>query len=259
MRLITLITDFGQSDWFVGAMKGVILKIAPRATVVDITHAIPPGDVCAAAFALAACWRWFPPNAIHVAVVDPGVGSSRKAIAVRSGATTFLAPDNGLLSLALAGLDVSGIRSLENTRFFAGPPSHTFHGRDIFASCAAHLSRGVSLAKLGPLLRDYRRLDWPEPRQRGKGLGGVVIYIDHFGNAITNFRNELLTRLSTKAAVIVAGKASFPVREFYQSVPPSKPVAVPGSTGFLELAVNAGKASSRFKIQVGHHVTLRAD
>lgn len=256
MRLITLTTDFGYGDWFVGAMKGVILSIEPRATVVDITHAIPPGDVSAAAFALAACWRWFPPNAIHIAVVDPGVGSSRKAIAIRSGATTFLAPDNGLLSLALADCKTSAIRSLENPRFFSGPLSHTFHARDVFAPCAAHLSRGASFSKLGPALRDFHQLHWPEPQQRREGLDGEIIYLDRFGNAITNLPGDLVSKPGKVARVVVGRKASFPVREFYQSVPAGRAVAVPGSSGFLELAVNGGNASTKYRLRVGDKVTL---
>ena len=238
-------------------MKGVILGIAPRATVVDITHAVPPGDVRAAAFVLASSWQWFPPNTIHVAVVDPGVGSKRKAIAVRSGATTFLAPDNGLLSLALSGRKVSGIRSLENPRCFPGPISRTFHGRDVFAPCAAHLCRGASFSKLGPALQDYRRLDWPEPRRGRSGISGEIIYMDHFGNAITNIYAGLLRKQPSQSArVVLNRKASFPLREFYQSVQIGKLVAVLGSTGFLELAINGGNAASKFGIRIGQKIRL---
>jgi len=184
MRLITLLTDFGMKDWFVGAMKGVILSLQPRATVVDITHEIPTGDVRAGAFALAASYWLFPRGTIHLAVVDPGVGSQRKAIAVRTTDYVFLGPDNGVLSWALARQKVRAIHALENEHYFLRNVSRTFHGRDIFSPVAAHLSRGVSIKRLGPPLLDFQRLEWPEPRQRKGRIEGQVVYIDRFGNAI---------------------------------------------------------------------------
>ncbi len=154
MRAITLTTDFGLGDWFVGTMRAVILGIHPRANVVDITHGIPPGDIRAGAFALMASCRFFPRGTVHVAVVDPGVGSRRRAIAVRSANHFFVGPDNGVLSWALGLEEIKTIRLLENPEYFLAPVSRTFHGRDIFAPVAAHLSRGLRASRLGRELRE---------------------------------------------------------------------------------------------------------
>jgi hypothetical protein len=171
MRLITLTTDFGTRDWFVGTMKGVVLGIHPPATVVDLTHEIPPGDIRAGAFALMTACRFFPKGTVHVAVVDPGVGSRRRAIAVQTANSCFVGPDNGVLSWALMREKIKTIRLLENREFFLEPVSHTFHGRDIFAPVAAHLSRGVAVSRLGRELKDFVRLPWPcatEPTKVGR-------------------------------------------------------------------------------------------
>src|SRR5208283_126339 len=164
MNLITLTTDFGTRDWFVGTMKGVILSRCPRAAIVDITHEIPAGDIRAGAFALAAGCRFFPKGTVHVAVVDPGVGSARHAIVVQTANYFFVGPDNGVLSFALAKEKIKTIRRLENKGIFLQPVSCTFHGRDIFAPVAARLCRGFPIHKLGPLQKDFVRLPWPEPR-----------------------------------------------------------------------------------------------
>src|SRR6266567_2035307 len=149
MRVITLTTDFGLSDWFVGSMKGVIFRINPRTTVVDLTHDLPPGDIRAGAFALAAAYRYFPKGTIHVAVIDPGVGTKRRAIAAQTADYFFVGPDNGVLSWALQRERIKAIRALENKTYFLQPLSQTFHGRDIFAPVAAHLTAGLAIRKLG--------------------------------------------------------------------------------------------------------------
>src|SRR5262245_32283700 len=194
MQTITLTTDFGTRDWFVGTMKGVILGIKPRARVVDITHEIAPGDIRGGAFALMASCRYFPKGTLHVAVVDPGVGSRRRAIAVRTANSILIGPDNGVLSWALRGETIQSIRQLENRRYFLEPVSRTFHGRDIFAPVAAHLSRGVALERLGRELHDLVRLPWPEPVKQREEIRGEIVYIDRFGNAITNIRGERIPK-----------------------------------------------------------------
>ena len=193
MSLITLTTDFGSEDWFVGVMKGVILGIAPRAAIVDITHGISPGDVFAGAFALAASCRCFPRKTVHVAVIDPGVGGGRQAIVVQTRDYYFVGPDNGVLSLALEQESIRSIRRLQNRRFFRPDISNTFHGRDIFAPVAAHLSKGVAVAALGPELNDCVRLSLHPPAFKRGRLFGEVVYVDRFGNAITNVREADLT------------------------------------------------------------------
>src|SRR6185437_8130238 len=158
MNIITLTTDFGLADWFAATMKGVILSIQPDAHIVDMTHDIRPGDIRAGAFALAAGCRFFPKATIHVAVVDPGVGSERRAIAVRTSDYFFVGPDNGVLSLALAGENIKAIHRITNERLFRHPISNTFHGRDIFAPVAGHLSKGLPVRRLGPAMKSFVRL-----------------------------------------------------------------------------------------------------
>ena len=259
MSVITLTTDFGTSDWFVGTMKGVIAGITPRCTVVDLTHDLPPGDIRGGAFVLAASYRFFPKGTIHVAVVDPGVGSRRRAIAVQTANGVFVGPDNGVLSWALAKEKIRAIHALENEAYFLQPVSQTFHGRDIFAPVAAHLSRGVPIQKLGPALKEFVRLDWPEPRVRRGGLEGEVVYIDRFGNAITNLEGRLLEG-SGRASCEVHAKRRWncPLKTFYQAVPPKRPVALVGSSGFLEIAVNGGSAERVLGLRIGTRVVLRA-
>src|SRR5437867_549095 len=186
VSIITLTTDFGVADWFVGTMKGVILGIQPRAVLVDITHEIPPGDIRAGAFALAASQRYFPRGTVHLAVVDPGVGSRRRILAVQTQDFVFVGPDNGVLSCALVSEKVKAVHHITNSRFFLNPVSRTFHGRDVFAPVAAYLSAGVAIQKLGPPVRDFLRLDWPGPRIGQDKADGEVIYIDRFGNAMKN-------------------------------------------------------------------------
>ena len=260
MRFITLTTDFGTSDWFVGTMKGVIGGIAPAARVVDLTHAVPPGDIRAGAFALAAAYHFFPRGTIHVAVVDPGVGSARKAIAVRTTKYLFIGPDNGLLSWALRKEKVGSIHAIENPAWFLQPLSRTFHGRDLFAPVAGHLSRGVPIAKLGPRLNNFVRLPWPEPRVTRRGIEGEILYIDQFGNAITNIDTGVLDRLGKgKTFVYRAGKRLCPVGSFYEAVATGFPVAVLGSSNLLEISINGGNAEKTLRLGLGEKVLLGSD
>ena len=259
VSVITLTTDFGTSDWFVGTMKGVIASLAPRTSVVDLTHDLPSGDIRGGAFALAASHRFFPNGTSHVAVVDPGVGSSRKAIAVQTAKGFFVGPDNGVLSWALAKEKLRAIHALENEAYFLKPVSRTFHGRDIFAPVAAHLSRGVPIQKLGPALTDIVRLAWPEPHARRDGFEGEVVYIDRFGNATTNLEGELREGSGRAACEIHAKRRwNCPLRTFYQAVPPGRPVALVGSSGFLEIAVNGSSAAKLLGVRVGTRVVLHS-
>ena len=257
MRVVTLTTDFGARDWFAGTMKGVVLGMSPRATVVDLTHEVPPGDIHAGAFALMAGCRYFPKGTVHVAVVDPGVGGSRRAIAVQTADYFYVGPDNGVLSWALAHQRIKTVRRLEEPKYFLRTMRRTFHGRDIFAPVAAHLSRGLAIQRLGSEVKDWVRLPWPQPiRSRGM-VRGEVIYIDHFGNAITNI--ESAPDFSTGAiACEVAGRRKMrcALAEFYGAVPANRPVAVFGSSGFLEIAVNGGSAARKYGITPGDDVVL---
>lgn len=258
MHTITLTTDFSTRDWFVGTMKGVMLGVNPRAAIVDLTHEILPGDIRAGAFALKAGCRYFPKGTVHVAVVDPGVGSQRRAIAVQTANYFFVGPDNGVLSWALAREKIRAIRQLENPKYFLETISRTFQGRDIFAPVAAHLSRGLPLKKLGRELKDFVRLPWPKPtKQRGE-IHGEVVHIDHFGNAITNIAAELVSG-GRKATCGVTGKRKVrcTLAESYGAAPANSPVAVIGSSGFLEIAVNGGSAAQRYGLRTGDTVIVR--
>jgi S-adenosylmethionine hydrolase len=254
---ITLTTDFGDKDWFVGTMKGVILSLAPRVAIVDITHEIPSGDIQAGAFALAATWRFFPKGTIHVVVVDPGVGSARKGVAIETAHYWFVGPDNGVLSLALRQQKIRSIHALTNEAFFLRPVSRTFQGRDIFAPVAAHLSAGVPTKKFGPALKNFVWLPWPEPRLWRDRIEGEIVYLDRFGNGITNISSELpLVSKATSCHMLGKRGRKCPLKKFYQAVAPGKPVCVPGSSGFLEIAINGGSAAEALRLKIGTAVRV---
>ncbi len=256
MTIITLTTDFGTEDWFVGTMKGVILSIAPSAHLVDITHGIPHHDIRAGAFALGTAARYFPKGTIHVAVVDPGVGSDRAPIVVHAGNQFFVGPDNGLLSWAVQQFGADDIFRIDNPSVMLADRSSTFHGRDIFAPAAAHLATGLPLSRLGSRKADMLALPWPKTILCTDGtLKGEIIYIDRFGNGITNIPNSAA---GTNSGFIELPDATgIPVCDFYQSVPEGQPLAVRGSTGYLEIAINSGRACEQFQLEVGNRVLLR--
>jgi S-adenosylmethionine hydrolase len=257
VSIITLTTDFGAADWFVGTMKGVILGLQPHAQIVDITHEIQAGDIRAGAFTLAASYKFFPKRTVHVAVVDPGVGSRRRAIAVQTVNYLFVGPDNGVLALALARETIKAIHQITNERLFLRPVSKTFHGRDVFAPVAANLSQGLPVGKVGDRIKEYIKLSWPELQRAANSIKGEIAYIDRFGNAITNIDNATLLSLAGNSCkILVKGKRFFAVQAFYQAVPPGHPVAVPGSSGFLELAVNGGSAAKKFNLRVRERVIV---
>lgn len=246
--IITLLTDFGTADGYVGEMKGVLLSLASDAEIVDITHEIPPQDVERARLTLARVWRRFPEGTVHLVVVDPGVGSSRAALAVSSNGRFLVGPDNGVLS---PGLLLPGARAVA----LPLPPgaSATFHGRDIFAPAAAALACGEPIDSLGPAMTDdpiIRRT--PEPTRGADGaLHGEVILVDRFGNAVTNL-------ISMRGGTVCVGALELPLRRTYAEVPDGKPVAVVGSTGFIEIAIRNGDAARSFGLTRGAAVSFRA-
>ena len=244
MSAITLLTDFGTADYFVGAMKGVILSINPQAVIADITHEIPAQDVAAGAFTLLAAYETFPAGTIHVAVVDPGVGSERRPLVVSAGDYLFVGPDNGLFTYVYDRHSSFAAFHLTETKYFRHPVSNTFHGRDIFAPAAAALSIGIDAASLGPQISDPIRL--PSP------IGPQIIHIDHFGNLITNITRDQFTgtRLTVNGRVISA------FRNFFgENVgEPNEPFAIWGSAGYLEIAVNGGSAAEVLRVKRGDQV-----
>ncbi|HOO77402.1 MAG TPA: SAM-dependent chlorinase/fluorinase [bacterium] len=251
-RIITLLTDFGARDWFVGSMKGVILSREPRAKLVDITHEIAPGNVREGAFVLMNAWRWFPPGTLHLVVVDPGVGTSRPIIAARGAGHLFLGPDNGVLSWALEGISNPEVRRLDPG--FAPPSAApTFHGRDIFAPAAAALIGAGAFETCGPPSAPAERLDFPVPSRSGSEWTVEVLHIDRFGNVVTSFPAERLGELGPSPAV---EGIPVPVRESYGFGEEGELMAVAGSAGFLELAVRGGSARDRLGTAPGARLVL---
>jgi S-adenosyl-L-methionine hydrolase (adenosine-forming) len=257
MPIIALITDFGTRDWYVASMKGALLGIAPQATVVDITHEIAPGDVRSAAYVLLSTFRDFPQGAIFVGVVDPGVGSDRRGIAARCGGYLFVGPDNGILSRCLGARENAEVRSLTNPAFQRHPASQSFHGRDIFAPAAAHLAVGVPLESFGPLVTDCVMLDAPAPRAVDGEIRGEVVYIDRFGNAITNIPLSRCGGGEADRRVVIVKGQECPVADHYDAVPRAAALGVAGSSGYLEVSVNGGSAAEVLKLTAGDPVSLR--
>jgi len=258
VTVITLTTDFGLVDSYVGTMKGVILSIDPTATIVDISHDIPPQDVREAAYTLYAAYPYFPQGTIHVVVVDPGVGSQRQAIALRTPRATFVAPDNGVLSYVLARERAEEIVNLTNPRYHLSPVSRTFHGRDIFAPAAAHLARGVPLANLGEPLTEIITFPLPRPQVRPDGtIVGQVIHIDRFGNLITSITSkDLPAHLSGESVIEIRGRSIQGIANNYAEGAPGELLALIGSSDHLEIAVSGGSACQALEAEVGDEVLL---
>ena len=262
MSIITLTTDFGLADGYVGTMKGIILGIAPTVTIVDISHDISPQDVREAAYTLYAAYPYFPQGTIHVVVVDPGVGSDRRAIALRTPQATFVAPDNGVLSYVVAGERVEEMVHLTNPRYHLSPVSRTFHGRDIFAPAAAHLARGIPLAELGEPLTEIITFSLPRPQVRPDGtIVGEVIHVDRFGNLITSIVPKDLTDhfLLREGIIQIKGLSIRGIANNYAEGTPGKLLALIGSSNHLEIAVSGGSASQTLEAEVGDEVLLKVE
>lgn len=258
-RIITLLTDFGSRDAFVGIMKGVILGLNPTATLVDLSHEVPPQDILAGALILRSATPFFPPGTIHVVVVDPGVGSTRRALLVETSHAILLGPDNGILSLAAPANEVQRIIHLTNEQYFLPQPSQTFHGRDVFAPIAAHVSYGVALESFGESLPAMEHLSLPPVKRLQDGLVGRVIYVDHFGNAITNI-TEADLRPFPRDTLFVSIDAvhTCGIETTYATVDIGAPVAFINSWGMLEIAVRNGSAAHRFAIHTGQSIQISA-
>jgi len=246
MPPITLITDFGLKDHYVGVMKGVMLTIAPRASIVDITHDIAPQNISQAAFVLRQVVEWYPAGSIHVVVVDPGVGSGRRILAGRYAGQIVILPDNGLVSHVHRQWPVEALFNVTNTRFFHEPVSHTFHGRDIIAPVAAHVASGVPLEQLGPPVADIELLQLSDSTPIApRGRRGAILYVDRFGNLVTNIgRSDLAETLrqAGPVSVYLGDVCIGPINRTFSDVPVGEPAAMVGSSGMLEIVVNCGHA-----------------
>ncbi len=256
--IITLTTDFGAGSRYVAAMKGVILSINPRVEIVDLSHVVPHQDIRTGAIVLAETARWFPPETIHIAVVDPGVGSNRRIVYARIGSHHFIAPDNGLLS-GLAMIEPpSKVVCINEPKFWLGDVSPTFHGRDIMAPVAAKLSLGLSPDKLGEPIDQLIELPWPEVQQVPNRIEGEVIEVDSFGNLITNITRDMLHGVPKSDIVVVTCEEHETQGIFatYSDQPPMTFMAHVGSTGRLELAIVDENASAMLGVRVGAPVRV---
>ena len=260
--IITLTTDFGLKDAYVGVMKGVVLAIEPRARVIDISHEIEPHSVAEGAFLLRTAYRYFPPDAIHVAVVDPGVGTRRKGVVIGTGHGVFIGPDNGLFSHVLADQNaingdstaLRGVSAVEltNPEYRLETVSNTFHGRDVFAPAAAHFARGVQLEGFGPPLEHVALLPNSLPVSRGRDVLGVILHVDRFGNAISNLRSRDLPPAPTFE---VGGVEIEGLSTSYQD---ARINVIIGSSGFVEVAVQNGSAAGTLGLSIGDTILVRA-
>jgi S-adenosylmethionine hydrolase len=256
--IITLTTDFGVGSRYVGAMKGVILSINPRVQIVDVSHAVPARDLRAGAIVLAETACWFPPGTIHVAVVDPGVGSKRRIVYAEIGMQRFVAPDNGLLSRLALVERPSKIFGVEERQHWLPEVSRTFHGRDIMAPVAARLSAGLAPEKLGPPLKQLVELPWAEVEQVPNRIEGEVIEVDSFGNLITNITRAMLESVPSGDSVIITCEEHETQGIFatFSDQPPMTLMAHVGSTGRLELAIVDENASAMLGVRVGAPVSV---
>jgi S-adenosylmethionine hydrolase len=260
-RLITLTTDFGLNDHFVGAMKGVILNINPKAGIVDICNSVHPFDVLDGALTIVQAASYFPSDTLHVVIVDPGVGSQRRPILVSNEKHVFLAPDNGVLSLVYDRAERLSVRHVTAEHYFLQPVSQTFHGRDVFAACAGWLSKGVEISKFGEEITDFVRFAAPKPKPMTEGtFKGVVLKTDRFGNLITNITPADIPQLfgpTPPAFRIVVGKAEVTkMKNAYAQATPGEVFAILGSMGYLEISANRAAANRLAGADKGSDVTV---
>jgi hypothetical protein len=256
IRVLTFTTDFGLSDPFVGIMHGVVLNIQPETRIVDISHAVTSYDIFDGAWTIAQAYRFFPPRTVHVVVVDPGVGSSRRPIVVETDNHIFVAPDNGVLSLIETREPKFVVRHVTAQRYFLQPVSQTFHGRDVFAAVAGWLSKGVSPAEFGPQITDYVRKPLPQVERVGEGsLRGLVMKVDKFGNLITNIGEldapSLFESRGRDVSILVAGQTITRLARSYADGGDDELFAIVGSSGYLEIAAKQASAAEKLAAGVG--------
>lgn len=262
-HLITLLTDFGYVDGYAGVMKGVILKIAPDATIVDITHGIEPQDITGAALVLWGSFRHFPHGTVHCVVVDPGVGTERRSIVVRTQHYTFVAPDNGVISWAAQEDGIESAVEITNARYMLPVISQTFHGRDVFAPIAAHIVRGVPIEEFGHALQTDELVQLPPlaARMEGSKLIARIVHIDRFGNAITSLKREeferwLTMRCGCEWIARIGGCEFNRIARSYADVAPNQPLILFNSYELLEIAINKGHAANQLNLNVGDELII---
>jgi S-adenosylmethionine hydrolase len=250
--ILTLTTDFGLSDHYVGTMKGVILGICPQARIVDISHEGNPFEITEGAYLIAQAYRYFPPKTVHIVVVDPGVGTSRRPILMEAGGQLFVAPDNGVLSMIYTR-EKHKIRLVSSDKYFLKPVSRTFHGRDIFSPVGAHLAAGVAPSRMGKIIQDYLRPAFQKPQRAGERTwSGRILKIDRFGNIITNFHIEDFPDLEKrKFAMVIDSQETSILAHNYAECGPGELFVIVGSSGYLEVSVNQGSAARKLGCESG--------
>ena len=260
-RVMALLTDFGTRDHYVAAMKGVVLGIEPGVTLVDITHEIPAQDVLSAALELHACWRDFPRGSVFLVVVDPGVGTSRRALAAKAGDRFFVAPDNGVLGMVFDEQAPAVVVEITEPDYLRPTISRTFEGRDRFAPAAAWLARGTDIGAFGSPVSDWIRLDVPRPRATECTIEGEILKADRFGNLVSNIGARMLEQVAGARAlrVRVADRETLPLVETYGDVRSGALCALVGSSGYLEIAANGGSAARLLDLGRGARVVVAVD
>lgn len=254
-KIITLLTDFGTKDGYVGAVKGVIKRINPEAEIVDVTHDIDSYDVLGAAFALNDFYKYFPKGTIHLAVVDPGVGSLRQPILIKTKDFIFAGPDNGIFSFIYQREELTDIIVISKQKYFLAEPSSTFHGRDVFAPVAAYLSLGIKIDEFGLPAEECMKFIIPEPKSKGRNLAGEIIHVDRFGNLITNIPADFL-RNRKRVEITVKKRKIKGISRSYFEIKEKELGALIGSSNFLELAVSQGSAQKLLKAKIGDPVRI---
>jgi S-adenosylmethionine hydrolase len=256
--IITLLTDFGERDGFVGVMRGVIVGICPEVCFVDLTHELAPQDVLSGALVLASAVGYFPKRTIHLAVVDPGVGGDRRPILVETDDFALVGPDNGLLSLAAARSPIRRVVHLDRAQYFLPDPSRTFHGRDVFAPVAAHYAAGIGASVLGSTIEGFERLAIPAARRVEGTIEGQVIHVDRFGNLVCNVeRDDLADFRGPRLSISIGAVTIVEIAPYYSAVREGKPLALWNSWGRLEIAVRNGSAARQLRTRVGDRVQVK--
>jgi S-adenosylmethionine hydrolase len=257
--MITLTSDFGLKDPYVAEMKGVILTINPQATIIDVIHCIEKFDIRVGAFVLASVTPYFPKDTIHLAVIDPDVGTERRAILIQTKQGFFIGPDNGVLMLAAQSQSIEHLYEISNPKFMLPKVSSTFHGRDVFAPAAAHLDRGVKPSEFGPEITEAATIKFPSVERRNSSLIGEVWHIDDFGNIITNISQKDLPQNQVVNIKLIGVLQNISFGKTYSQAKPHEPLALIGSHGFLEIALNQGNAAEKFNAKPGDKIELSHD
>ena len=260
MSIITLTSDFGTKDTYVGVMKGVILSISPSSNIIDLTHEIPAQNVAVGAWQISKAYSYFPSETIHLVVVDPGVGSDRRAVISLINNHTFVCPDNGLLSIISKESPMGNSVAIENDSYFLPHISNTFHGRDIFAPVAAYLAKGIPMSEFGPSVDNLHKINFSHINSDNSQIEGQIIWIDNFGNAVTNISQQSINQIlpNLELQISFANQKIFGLCSAYNQAKIGEAIAIIGSSEHLEISVNQGSAQQLYGLSIGDFVSVNA-